>query len=153
MSSPVVNGQAERDAERKQWEADRRRAEEKRGRREATVRRIKDIVWSAVIASAVTVIVSTSLGWLTTQSVVEAARQQGAEQLVALRANVCMATFQLRPDATVKVAEFNKLSWGDKAPAIRTLVADEKLAMMPGEDTPSPGAIDKCVDSISALAR
>jgi hypothetical protein len=37
-----------------------------------------------VIASVITIIVVTALGWLTTQAVVETARQQGAKELVAL---------------------------------------------------------------------
>jgi hypothetical protein len=143
----------QRDIERKQWEAEREQKETKRLRREATVRRIKDIVWSAVIASVITIIVLTSLGWLTTQSVVETARQQGEKEIIALRASICTVRFQQIPDATAKLAEFKQLSWSDKGPAIRKLVADEKLAMMPGEDAPAPGAIDKCADAISDLAR
>ena len=42
-------------------------------------RGITEIAWSAAIASVVTIIVVTSLGWLTTQTVVEKAREQGAE--------------------------------------------------------------------------
>jgi hypothetical protein len=148
-----MSTQAERDAERKQYEADREKREQKRLRREATVRRIKDIVWAAVIASVITIIVVTALGWLTTQAVVETARQQGAKELVALRASICTVRFQQRPDATAKLAEFTKLSYSDKGPAIRKLVADGKLALMPGEDAPAPGAIDKCADAINDLAR
>ena len=55
-------------------DAERRRSAEKALRRETTVRRIKDIVWSAVIASVITIVVVLSLGWLTTQAVVEIAR-------------------------------------------------------------------------------
>jgi hypothetical protein len=43
--------QEEKDAERKQWDAERQQREQKKLRRVATIRRIKDIVWSAVIAS------------------------------------------------------------------------------------------------------
>ena len=145
----------EKDAERKREEraAERRQAEQKADRREATVKRIKDIVWSAVIASVITIIVVTALGWLTTQAVVETARQQGAKELVALRASICTVRFQQRPDVTAKLAEFTKLSYSDKGPAIRKLVADEKLALMPGEGAPAPGAIDKCADAINDLAR
>jgi hypothetical protein len=57
-------------------DAERRRSAEKALRRETTVRRIKDIVWSAVIASVITIIVVLSLGWLTTQAVVERAREE-----------------------------------------------------------------------------
>src|SRR5229473_2841526 len=101
----------ERDTERK-------RSAQKALHREATVKRIKDIVWSAVIASVITIIVVTALGWLTTQAVVEMARQQGAKELVALRASICTVRFQQRPDATAKLAEFAKLSYSDKGPAI-----------------------------------
>ena len=78
---------------------ERRRREKKALDREARVRRIKDIVWSAVIASVITIIVVTSLGWLTTQAVVEKAREQGAKELVALRAGICTVRFQQRPGA------------------------------------------------------
>jgi uncharacterized membrane protein YvbJ len=78
-----VATQEEKDAERKQRDAERLQREQKRLRREATIRRIKDIVWSAVIASVITIIVVTALGWLTTQAVVETARQQGAKDLVS----------------------------------------------------------------------
>jgi len=61
-------------------DAERRRSAEKALRRETTVRRIKDIVWSAVIASVITIIVVLSLGWLTTQSVVEKAREEGEKR-------------------------------------------------------------------------
>ena len=145
--------QKQRDAERKQYEVDRERKEQKRLRREATVRRIKDIVWSAVIASVISIIVLTSLGWLTTQSVVETARQQGAKELVALRASICTVRFQQRSDAAAKLTEFKQLSYSDKGPAIRKFIADEKLATMPGEEAPAPGAIDKCADAMSDLAR
>ena len=145
--------QEEKDAERKQWEANREITEQKRRRREATARRIKDIIWSALIASVITIIVLTSLGWLTTQSVVETARQQGAKELLSLRASICIVRFQQRPDATAKLEEFKKLSYGEKGSAIKKAVADEKLATMPGEDAPAAGAIDKCADAISDLAR
>ena len=75
-------------------DAERRRSAEKALRRETTVRRIKDIVWSAVIASVITIIVVLSLGWLTTQSVVEKAREEGKKELVALRASICLVKFQ-----------------------------------------------------------
>jgi len=146
----------ERDAEKKRWSernAERNAAEQKRLHREATVKRIKDIVWSAVIASVVTIIVVTSLGWLTTQAVVEKAREQGAKELVALRASICTVRFQQRPDATAKLAEFKALSYSDKDTAIKKFVNDEKLATMLGEDAPAPGAVDKCADAISDLSR
>jgi hypothetical protein len=77
-------------------------------------RRIKDIVWSAVIASIITIIVVTSLGWLTTQAVVKAAREEGATELVALRAAICTVKFQERPDAAAKLPQFKALAYGDK---------------------------------------
>ena len=136
----------ERDAERK-------RSAQKALHREATVKRIKDIVWSAVIASVITIIVVTSLGWLTTQAVVERAREQGAKELVALRASICSVKFQQRPDASAKIAEFKALSYGERDTAVKKFVTEEKLATMLGEDAPAPGAIDKCVDAISGLSR
>ena len=145
--------QEEKDAERKQRDAERLQREQKRLRREATIRRIKDIVWSAVIASVITIIVVTALGWLTTQAVVETARQQGAKDLVSLRAGICTVKFQQRPDANAKLAEFKALSYGDRDPTIRKFVADEKLATMQGEDVPAQGAVEKCADAISASAR
>jgi hypothetical protein len=145
----------ERDAERRRAErdAERNAAEKKRLHREATVKRIKDIVWSAVIASVITIIVVTSLGWLTTQAVVERAREQGAKELVALRASICSVKFQQRPDASAKIAEFKALSYGERDTAIKKFVAGEKLATMLGEDAPAPGAIDKCADAIGDLSR
>jgi hypothetical protein len=136
----------ERDAERKRWE-------QKRLHREAMVKRIKDIAWSAVIASVVTIIIVTSLGWLTTQAVVEKAREQGAKELVALRASICSVRFQQRPDASAKIAEFKALSYGERDTAVKKFVTDEKLATMLGEDAPATGAVDKCADAISDLSR
>ena len=136
----------ERDAERK-------RSAQKALHREATVKRIKDIVWSAVIASVVTIIVVTSLGWLTTQAVVEKAREQGAKELVSLRASICSVKFQQRPDASAKIAEFKTLSYYERDTAVKKFVTEEKLATMLGEDAPAPGAIDKCADAISDLSR
>ena len=145
----------ERDAERKRAErdAERNAAEKKRLHREARVKRVKDIAWSAVIASVVTIIVVTSLGWLTTQAVVERAREQGAKELVALRASICSVKFQQRPDASAKIAEFKALSYGERDTAVKKFVTDEKLAAMLGEDAPAPGAIDKCADAIGDLSR
>jgi len=145
--------QEEKDAERKQRDAERQQREQKRLRREATIRRIKDIVWSAVIASVITIIVVTALGWLTTQAVVERARDEGAKELVALRASICTVRFQQRPDAAAKIAEFKALLYSDKNTAIKKFVTDEKLATMQGEDAPAPGAVDKCADAISGLSR
>jgi len=136
----------ERDAERK-------RSAQKALHREATVKRIKDIVWSAVIASVITIIVVTSLGWLTTQAVVEKAREQGAKELVSLRASICSVRFQQRPDASAKIAEFKTLRYGEKDTAVKKFVTEEKLATMLGEDAPASGAIDKCADAISGLSR
>jgi hypothetical protein len=133
-------------------DADRKRAAQKALHREATVRRIKDIVWSAVIASVITIIVVTSLGWLTTQAVVEKAREQGAKELVALRAGICAVRFQQRPDATGKLAEFKALTYNEKGTAIKKFVAEEKLATMLKEDVPAPGAIDRCADAIGDLS-
>src|ERR1700693_3753490 len=130
----------ESDAEKKRWSernAESNAAEQKRLHREAKVKRIKDIVWSAVIASVVTIIVVTSLGWLTTQAVVEKAREQGAEGLVALRVVVYPARFQQRPDAAAKLAEFKALPYGGKDTAIKKFIADEKLATMVGENAPA----------------
>ena len=142
MSSPE---QIERDNER-------RRREEKARRRDTTVRRIKDIVWASVIASVITIIVVLSLGWLTTQSVVEKAREEGKKELVALRASICLVKFQQRPDSAAKIAEFKALSYGAKDEAIRKFVAQEGLATMLGEDTPVAGAVDKCADAIKRVS-
>jgi hypothetical protein len=139
MSTPE-----ERDVERK-------RSAQKALHREATVKRIKDIVWTAVIASVITIVVVTSLGWLTNQAVVEKAREEGAKELVALRAGICLVRFQQRPDAEAKLAELKALSSGDKDVAVRKLVTEEGLATMLGEDVPAPGAIDKCFDAIKRL--
>ena len=136
MSTPE-----ERDIERK-------RSAQKALHREATVKRIKDIVWSALIASVITIIVVTSLGWLTTQAVVEKAREQGAKELVSLRASICLVRFQQSPDAQAKLAEFKALSWGDRDDAIRKLVTEAGFATMLGEAAPAPGAVEKCADAI-----
>jgi hypothetical protein len=134
-------------------DAERRRSVQKALRREETVKRIKDIVWSAVIASVITIIVVTWLGWLTTQAVVEKAREQGAKELVSLRASICSVTFQQRPDASAKIAEFKALPYGERDTAVKKFLTEEKLATMLGEDAPAPGAIDKCADAISGLSR
>jgi hypothetical protein len=104
-----------------------------------------------VIASAITIIVVTSLGWLTTQAVVERAREQGAEGLVALRAVVCTVRFQQRPDAAAKIAEFKALPYGGKDTAIKKFIADEKLATMVGENAPAANAVDRCAYAINNL--
>jgi hypothetical protein len=129
-------------------EAQRKQAAERALRREGLVKRLKDIAWSAVIASAITVIALTSLGWLTTQSVVSAAREQGAKDLVALRSSICLARFEQRPDAAAKLAEFKALEWDARTAATTKLVTDEKLATMTGETVPAPGAIDTCAAAI-----
>jgi hypothetical protein len=143
----------EQAAERKAWDTQRELGAQRKLRREARVRRAKDIIWSAVIATVLTLIVFTSLGWLTTQAVVERARDEGAKELVALRASICTVRFQQRSDAAAKIAEFKALSYGDKDTAIKKFVTDEKLATMQGEDAPAPGAVDKCADAISGLSR
>ena len=138
---------------REERDAERKRSEQKALHREATVKRIKDIVWTSVIASVITIIVVTSLGWLTTQAVVERAREQGAKELIALRASICVVKFQQRPDVAAKLAEFKALSYGERDTAINKFVTEEKLATMLGEDAPAPGAVDKCADAISGLSR
>ena len=139
--------------ERAARDAERTRLAQKKARREATFRRLKDIVWSALIASVITIIVVTSLGWLTTQAVVEKAREQGTKELVSLRASICSVRFQQRPDASAKIAEFKALSYGERDTAIKKFITEEKLATMLGEDAPVLGAIDHCADAISALSR
>lgn len=138
----------DRDAERKERDAQRKIVDDKRRRREARSIRIKDIVWSAVIATVITLIVVTSLGWLTTQGVVERAREEGGKELVALRASICLVRFQQMPNATEKLAELKALPWGERDTAIRKFVADEGLATMLGEDEPASGAVEKCADAI-----
>lgn len=132
-------------------DVERKRKAEKALQREARVKRIKDIVWTAVIASVITIIVVTSLGWLTTQRVVEKAREEGAKELVALRASICLVRFQQIPDAEAKLAEFKALSYSDKDAAIQKFLTDEGLATMLGEDVPVPGAIDNCASAIKRL--
>ena len=134
----------ERDVERK-------RKAEKALHREVTVKRIKDIVWTAVIATVITIIVVTSLGWLTTQRVVEKAREEGEKELVALRASICLVRFQQRPDTEAKLTEFKALSYSEKDAAIQKFLTDEGLATMLGEDVPVPGAFDNCADAIKRL--
>lgn len=143
----------EQAAERRAWDAQREQGAQRKLRREARVRRAKDIIWSAVIATVITLIVFTSLGWLTTQAVVERARDEGAKELVTLRASICTVRFQQRSDAAAKIAEFKALSYSDKDIAIKKFVTDQKLATMQGEDAPAPGAVDKCADAISGLSR
>ena len=138
---------------REERDAERKRSEQKALHREATVKRIKDTVWTAAIASVTTIVVVTSLGWLTIQAVVKKARAEGAQELVALRASICVVNFQLRPDATAKLAAFKALSYGERDTAINKFVTEEKLATMLGEDAPAPGAIDRCADEISGLIR
>jgi hypothetical protein len=135
-------------SEKAQRDAERQVSTDKRLRREATVKRIKDTVMTAVIASVISIIILTSLGWLTTQSVVETAREEGAKELVALRASICLVRFEQRADAEAKLAEFEALSWGKRDDAIRKFVTEKGLATMLGEDAPEPGAIEKCADAI-----
>jgi hypothetical protein len=142
--------QEERAAEKKQRDAERQRGEDRALHRRATTRRITEIAWSAAIASVVTIIIVTSLGWLTTQAVVEKAREQGAEELVALRAAICTVRFQQKPDALTKLAEFRAISY-DRATAIKEFIADDKLATMVAENAPAAGAIDRCAYAISGL--
>jgi hypothetical protein len=143
----------EQAAERRAWDTRREQEAQRKLRREARVRRAKDIIWSAVIATVITLIIFTSLGWLTTQAVVERARDEGAKELVVLRASICTVRFQQRSDAAAKIAEFKALSYSDKDIAIKKFVTDQKLATMQGEDAPAPGAVDKCADAISGLSR
>ena len=131
-----------------QREVERRWSEQKMVRREERARRAKDIVWSAVISSAATLILVTSLGWLTTQSVVTAAREQGAHDLVALRSGICLARFQQLPGAPAKLAELKALGWDERTAAAKKIVTDEKLAVMLGETAPAVGAIDACAAAI-----
>ena len=136
----------ERDLARQR--SDLERSAQKARDRRAMVQRIKDIVWSAVIASVLTIIVVTALGWLTTQAVVEKARQEGGKELVALRASICLVRFEQRPDAKAKLAEFKALSYNEEDTAIKGFITKEGLATMLGEDAPAPGSIDKCADAI-----
>jgi hypothetical protein len=136
----------ERDLARQR--SDLERSAQKARDRRAMVQRIKDIVWSAVIASVLTIIVVTALGWLTTQAVVEKARREGDKELVALRASICLVRFQQRPDAKAKIAEFKALSYNEEDTAIKGFITKEGLATMLGEDAPAPGSIDKCADAI-----
>ncbi|MGC2198825.1 MAG: hypothetical protein WA633_01545 [Stellaceae bacterium] len=136
----------ERDLARQR--SDLERSAQKARDRRAMVQRIKDIVWSAVIASVLTIIVVTALGWLTTQAVVEKARQEGENELVALRASICLVRFEQRPDAKAKLAEFKALRYNEQDTAIKGLITEEGLATMLGEDAPAPGSIDKCTDAI-----
>ena len=133
---------------REESDADRKRSEQKALQRDAKFKRIKDIAWTSVIAGVITIIVLTSLGWLTTQGVVEEARESGMEELVALRAGICLVRFQQRADAEAKLAEFKALSYGDKDAAVRKFVTEHKLATMLGKDAPASGAINKCTDAI-----
>ena len=136
----------ERDLARQR--SDLERSAQKARDRRAMVQRIRDIVWSAVIASVLTIIVVTALGWLTTQAVVEKARQEGGKELVALRASICLVRFEQRPDAKAKLAEFKALRYNEQDTAIKGLITKEGLATMLGEDAPAPGSIDKCTDAI-----
>src|SRR5260221_2820512 len=131
-----------------QRDIERRRLEQKALRRQETARRVKDIAWSAVIGSAATLIVVTSLGWLTTQSVVSAAREQGAHDLVALRSGICLARFEQRPGAAAKLAELKALGWDERTAAAKKIVTDENLATMLGETAPAVGAVDACAAAI-----
>ena len=141
----------EGDRARKLEERDRERkaSYEKAARREATTKRVKDIAWTSVIASAATVIFVTSMGWLTTQSVVEKARADGVKELVALRSSICLVRFQQKPDAAVKLAEFKALPYGERDPAVQKLIADEGLATMLGEEAPAEGAVNQCASAIT----
>jgi hypothetical protein len=130
----------------------REEKEVERKRSAATMKRMKDIAWTAGIASVITIIVLLLLGWLTTQNVVKRARQEGANELVALRASICLVKFQQRPDAEAKRAEFKALSGSETGPAIRKFVTEEGLATMLGEDAPAPGAIDKCAEAIGRVS-
>lgn len=138
----------DKDAERRERDAQRRREDDKTRRREARSRRIKDIAWTAALASVITVIVLTSLGWLTTQRVVEKAREEGERELVALRASICLIRFQQMPNAEEKLTELKALPWNERDAATRKFVAEEGLATMLGEDEPAPGAVEKCADAI-----
>ncbi|MEX2648335.1 MAG: hypothetical protein WD673_04900 [Alphaproteobacteria bacterium] len=145
-----MNTTEDKDAERKERDAQRKREDEKSRRREARSKRIKDIGWTTVLASVITVIVVTSLGWLTTQGVVEQAREEGKKELVALRASICLVRFQQMPNAEEKLTEFKVLSWNEQKTAINKFVTDEGLATMLGEDEPAPTAVEKCAEAIKS---
>ncbi|MBT5416070.1 MAG: hypothetical protein HOH66_03855 [Rhodospirillaceae bacterium] len=127
---------------------DKQRAADKRQRLADKAKSLKDILWASAIASVVTIVIFTSTGWLTTQKVVEDAREDGQTELMALRASICLVKFEQRDDAAAKRAEFEALPWSDKETVAEKFVAAEGLATMRGQDNPAEGAVAKCANAI-----
>jgi hypothetical protein len=128
--------------------ADKLAATEERNRIAQQSKLMKSILWAGVIGSLLTLFVMTSTGWLTTQKIVEDAREEGQAQIATLRANICFARFEQRPDAAAKLAEFEAMSWADKEDVAQKFVAEEGLATMTTEDGPVPGAVENCAEMI-----
>jgi hypothetical protein len=107
------------------------------------VQRIKDIVWSAVIASGHNNRCN-RVGVANDPRGCREGTTGGRKRASCFKGEHLLS----KPDAKVKLAEFKALLYNEEDTAIRGFITKEGLATMLGEDAPAPGSIDKCADAI-----
>lgn len=108
----------------------------------------KGIVWTAIGASALTMVLGfTWGGWVTQGAANQSARQAATAAQVELASTICAANFMASPDARAQHAELVALSGFQQ----RGFVEKQPWALMPGETRANRQVADGCARLIAAM--
>jgi hypothetical protein len=106
---------------------------------------LKAAVWGAVVGVIGTMVIGfTWLGWTLGSTAERVALERANAAVVVALTPACVANFLRQPDATVKLAEFQKTdSWKQ-----RQLVEEGGWATPLGDKAPNSGLANACAEAL-----
>jgi len=110
---------------------------------------IKPALWGAVIgAIAVTIVGFSWLGWTLGSTAEQMANTRAEAATVAALGPVCAARFKAEADASIKLAEFKKISpsWDQQS-----FIEKGGWATMPGTDKPNAAVAGACAEILDKV--
>ncbi len=108
---------------------------------------LKPAVWGLVIGAVGAMIVGFSwLGWTLGSTAERVARERAEAAVTAALTPICVARFKQQPNATTKLAEFQKVSSWDQA----EFLEKGGWATLPGSREPNPAVARACAEALLA---
>jgi hypothetical protein len=106
---------------------------------------LKPAVWGVIVGSVGTMIVGFSwLGWTLGGTAERAALERANAAVAVALTPACVASFMQQPNATAKLAEFQKTdSWKQ-----RQVIEEGGWATPQGDKTPNSGLASACADAL-----
>jgi hypothetical protein len=106
---------------------------------------LKPATWGVIVGAVGTMIIGFSwLGWTLGSTAERAALERANSAVIVALTPACVANFMRQPDATAKLAEFQKTdSWKQ-----REFIEEGGWATLQGDKTPNSGLAGACAEAL-----